>query len=54
MSVLPLEKRTVALQGVNGLNKEVAALSEVWKQNRSWCPYLPPPSTAELQVTGAI
>jgi len=53
MPELPLEKRTVALQGVNGLNKEVAAISEVWKQDRIWCPYLPPPDPAELRITGA-
>ena len=32
--------------------QEVAAISEVWKQNRIWCPYLPPPDPEELRITG--
>ena len=52
MGEVPLEKRMMTLDGINGVRKDVPAIHEVWKQTREWFPYLPPPSQQELMLTG--
>ena len=53
MSVLPLEQRTVPVDGRNGVRRDVPALSEVWIQPRLWFPYFPPPPDTELNLPGS-
>ena len=54
MVEVPLEKRMMTLDGINGVRKDVPAIHEVWKQTREWFPYLPPPSQQELMLTGTL
>jgi len=51
---LPLEKRKIVTDSQNGINKEVPAIHEIWKETRDWTKYSPPPSQQEMEITGAI
>jgi len=51
---LPLEKRKIVVDTQNGINKEVPAIHEIWKDTRDWSKYSPPPPQQEMELTGAI